>query len=221
VRGAQLLDWLASLPADERDAAVEERLGIGGQAPPSSPPGEHLIGYHASGVASIVRMLIEVPVGRGDVFIDLGAGLGKVVLLAGLLTDASARGIELQGTLVERAREAAAQLSVDARFEQGDAREANLDDGTIFFLYLPFTGPALADVLRRLHAIARRRAIVVCALAIDLERWAPWLQRRGGDSFWMAIYDSVVEGAIPRTIGQRSATLSAAADAIAFERGAI
>jgi SAM-dependent methyltransferase len=220
VRGAQWLDWLASLPADERDAAVEELLGIGGQAPPSTPPGEHLIGYHATGVAPIVRMLIEVPVGRGDVFIDLGAGLGKVVLLAAILTDASARGIELQGALVERAREAAAQLRVDVRFEQGDARELDLDDGTIFFLYLPFTGPALVDVLRRLHAIACRRAIVVCALAIDLERWAPWLQRRPGDSFWMAIYDSAVEGATPRVAGERSDILSAAADAIAFEREA-
>jgi protein-L-isoaspartate O-methyltransferase len=110
MRGADLLAWLASLPPGARDAAVEAHLGIDRGAS-SAPPGEHLVGYHASGVSAIVRALVEVPVTAGDVVVDLGAGLGKVVMLAHLLTGARAHGIELQPELVERARAAAARGS--------------------------------------------------------------------------------------------------------------
>jgi SAM-dependent methyltransferase len=198
VHPPDLLAWLASLPAGARDAAVEGRLGIGPPLPSSHSPGEDLIGYQPSGVASIVRALREVPVLAGDVVVDLGSGLGKVVLLARLLSGATARGIEVQAALVERAREAAQRLAVDVEFTAGDAREADLDDGSVFFLYTPFVGPVLAAVLARLHALARRRAIVVCALGIGLDRDAPWLARRPLDAFWLDVYDSVVPGVAPR-----------------------
>src|SRR4051812_42541976 len=57
VSSADLLPWLASLPPGARDRAVEEYLGIGGPAPPDAPAGEHLVGYHPSGVAAIVQAL--------------------------------------------------------------------------------------------------------------------------------------------------------------------
>lgn len=212
-----LLGWLASLPAPERDAAVEEYLGIR-DAPDSSTPGEHLVGHHASGVAPIVRMLMEVPVAADDVVVDLGAGLGKVVLLTRLLTGATARGIEIQPALVRRAREAATRCRAEVCFLEGDVRAADLEDGTVFFLYVPFTGPVLAEVLGRLRAVASRRAIVVCSLALDLEREAPWLDRRSLDSFWLAIYDSGEPRLPARRTRERSPMLGGAADVIAFER---
>jgi SAM-dependent methyltransferase len=214
---ADLLSWLASLPPGARDAAIEQRLGIGESAP-AIPPGEHLIGYHASGVAAIVRAFAEVPLVEDDVLVDLGSGLGKVVLLAALLTGATARGIELQPELVDRARACAARLGVDVRFSAGDVRDAHLDDGTVFFLYLPFTGPALSAVLDRLRAVAERKAIVVCALGVDLDH-ARWLARRDVDAFWLSIYDSRVPGVAPRRAGAPS-PLPPQAEVIALERAA-
>jgi SAM-dependent methyltransferase len=216
--GLDWLAWLASIPPAARDAAVDEYLGIAAPAPSSASPGEHLIGYHPSGVASIVRALIEAPVRVDDVVIDLGAGLGKVVLLAHLLTGATTRGIELQPALVERAREAARRLGASARFTHADVRDADLDDGTVFFLYLPFTGPALTRVLQRLHAIAKRRAIVVCSLGLDLDREASWLVRRPIDSFWLALYDSSVPRARRRSLPGLSPLAACFTDAIALER---
>ncbi len=216
--GVTLLDWLASLPPGERDAAVEDHLGIAAESPSSTPPGEHLIGYHASGVAPVVRMLMEVPVVADDVVVDLGAGLGKVVMLARLLTGATARGIELQPALVARAREAAARRGLDVGFTSGDVRDADLDDGTVFFLYVPFTGPVLAEVLRRLQAVASRRPIVVCSLGLELDREARWLVRRPVDAFWLTVYDSVTPGACPRSPRGESPVAGRAADDIAFER---
>jgi SAM-dependent methyltransferase len=200
----ELLRWLATVPPSERDRVLEERLGIVADSGSAAPPGDELIGYHPSGVAPIVRALAEVPVTEHDVFVDLGAGLGKVVLLAALLTGATARGIEIQPALVGRAREAAARLKLDVRFEVGDARDADLDDGTVFFLYLPFTGGVLSRMLDRLRTVAERRRIVVCALGIDLDR-TDWLARREVDEFWLAIYDSILPGApSPARIESRS-----------------
>jgi SAM-dependent methyltransferase len=214
MRAPEIIAWLASLPARERDAAIEEHLGIASPLPSSVPPGEHLIGYHASGVAAIVRAIVEVPVAADDVVVDLGAGLGKVVLLAHLLTGARARGIELQPALVARARAAASHLGVDVAFELGDARTADVDDGTVFFLYAPFTGPVLSRVVERLRAVADRHAIVVCALAVELNRDARWLVPRPIDSFWLSIYDSVVAGTPSRSLRQPP-SLGADADAVA------
>jgi len=199
MRGAELLAWLASVPRERRERAVDDLLGIDGPPPSASqPPGEHLLGYHASGVDPIVQAFTEAAVTKDDVVVDLGSGLGRVVMLAHLLTGAMARGVELQPALVDRARDAAQRLGIDVSFSCADARHADLGDGTVFFFYAPFTGPVLADVLRRLHAVAERRAIVVCALAIDLHRDAPWLVARPLDAFWLTIYDSVVQGVPPR-----------------------
>jgi SAM-dependent methyltransferase len=166
-------------------------------------------------------MLIEVPVVADDVVVDLGAGLGKVVLLARLLTGATAHGIELQPALVHRARQAAARHALDVRFSKGDARNAPLDDGTVFFMYLPFTGPVLSEVVGRLRTVATRRAIVVCSLGVDIDREAPWLCRRPLDSFWLAIYDSVTRDVPPRPRRDRSPLLGQAAETVAFERPAV
>jgi SAM-dependent methyltransferase len=154
----------------------------------SAPPGEHLIGYHAAGLDPIGRMLAEVQLSERDVFIDLGSGVGRVCIVVALSTTARVRGIELQTSLVERARADATRAGAIVAFENADARDANLSDGTVFFLYCPFTGPALARVLERLSEIDH--PIVVCALGIDLDH-APFLRRRPLDDFWLAIYDSV------------------------------
>jgi SAM-dependent methyltransferase len=193
-----LLQWLRTLRPERRDAAVESYLGIDAAAP-SAPPAEHLIGYHASSVAAVVRALFEVPVGPQDTVLDLGAGLGKFVMLARLLTGARVQGIEIQATLVERARSAAERLGLAVDFRLGDARHAEFGDATVFYLYAPFTGAALQAVLARLREHAKRRAIVVCALGLDLARDAPWLVARRLDSFWLELYDSRMPGIAPRT----------------------
>jgi SAM-dependent methyltransferase len=211
--GPELLEWLAGVAPGSRDAAVEAYLGI---ADPTSgaSPAEHLHGYQPSGLAAIVQTLAAVPVTEDDVVVDLGSGLGKFLLLTRLLTGARARGVEIQRDLVERARSAARRLGLHVDFVEADARDAALHDGTVFYLYLPFTGPALARMLERLRDVAERRPIVVCALGIDLDRQAPWLRARASDSFWLTIYDS---GPSPRSAAQPSLR-GRLVDAIAMER---
>jgi hypothetical protein len=220
MRGAELLDWLSALPVRARDRALEEYLGITGPAPVAPPLGPDSIGYHPSGVAAIVRALVDVPVQREDVLYDLGAGLGKVVLSAHLLTSVTARGIEVQPALVAQARAAAARLGVETQvqFAVGNARDADLDSGTVFYLYAPFTGATLSAVLARLERVATEHAIVVCALGVDLHRLAPWLVPRPSEAFWLTLYDSVVSGVAPRAAYTSAFAARPSTDIVTLER---
>ncbi len=194
--GEALLAHLAAFPPDARDAEVERLLGIADAD--FTPPAPDCLGYHPSGVAPVVRALIEAPVTEDDLFVDLGSGLGKAAMLARLISGARARGIELQAALVARARQVAVE---GVEFIHADVREAPLDEGTVFFLYNPFTGAVLHEVLARLRAVAQRHAIVVCALGINLERGTgSWLKPREVDAFWLQVFDSVVPGVPPRVV---------------------
>jgi hypothetical protein len=189
LRGEDLLAWLATIAPAERERSIERLLGIDDYPLEPSPLGAELVGYIPSGIASIVRATFDAPVTRRDVFVDLGAGLGKAAMVVHLLTGARVRGVEVQPNLVARARARADDLGLTGvSFVEADAREADLDDGTVFFLYLPFTGAVLRTVLERLHGIARRRDIVVCTLGLDLPK-SPWLTPRETDAFWLSIYD--------------------------------
>lgn len=212
LRGEALLAWIAAIDPSRRDAQMEKLFGL--DAPvDASPPGEDLVGYIPSGVAPIVRAIFDAPVTKDDVFVDLGSGLGKVAMLVHLLTGARTHGVEIQPALVARARTSAERLGLDGvSFEEGDARTAHLDDGTVFFLYAPFTGPALVATLARLREVATKRDIVVCALGIDL-RAPGWKPPRASDSFWLSIHDS---GRAPRA----SVVMPGFAESIARERRA-
>jgi hypothetical protein len=210
---------LGALPPNSRDRAIERYFGFPGISPCARPPGEHLIGYHASAVSTVVRLLVELPVTSDDHFVDLGSGLGKVVLLAHLLTGARSRGVELQADLCRQARAAAARLGIadHATFDHEDARSASLESGTVFFLYSPFDGPVLDSVLERLRAVASRRAIAVAAHGLDLTHRASWLSPRSTDAFWLTIYDSEVQGVRSR-LPRRPELSRRIAQAIAFEQ---
>jgi hypothetical protein len=62
------------------------------------------------------------------------------------------------------------------RFIRGDARAADFSDGTVFYLYTPFIGTILRDVLNSLRQEADRREIRICTFGpctrvVAEERW--------------------------------------------------
>jgi hypothetical protein len=160
--------------------------------------------------------VLDVPITQHDVFVDLGAGLGKATMMVHLLTGARARGVELQSTLASEASAQARELALDGvSFVESDALEADLDDATVVFLYLPFTGDVLARVLQRLEMVARRRQLVLCALGFDLR--VDWIAARPTDEFWLTIYDTRIAGATPRPL-RAPPPLGSLGEAIARER---
>ncbi|MEO7095048.1 MAG: methyltransferase domain-containing protein, partial [Polyangiales bacterium] len=126
LRGSALLDaLLAILPAD-REPWIDTVLGI-----PPPPPDRDLprgaVPYLPAGVDEIIALVREVPLRATDELVDLGSGLGRVLVLAHLLSGARAHGIELQAHLVERARATCAELRLSAvGFEQANAADTRL-----------------------------------------------------------------------------------------------
>ena len=100
---------------------------------------------------SRIALELIAQLNENDVFYDIGSGLGEVVILANLLSGAKAKGIEREPAYVDYARACARDLNVDVQFEAIDAREADFSDGTVFFLYTPFRGRMLEEVLARLR----------------------------------------------------------------------
>lgn len=205
----ELLCVLTALPPHQRDAELERLLGIS-EPVDRRPPGPDLVGYHPSGLVPVLTAILEARVGADDLFVDLGAGLGKVTTLVRLLTGARVRGIELQPELLARA----ARLE-GVELLHADAREAPLDDGTVFFLYNPFEGAALRVTLERLHRVAQHHAIVLCALGLTVNP-VPWLEPRPLEHFWLTVFDSVVPGIAPRR--QTAARLDPRVRQLADER---
>jgi hypothetical protein len=192
LRGPALVERLLSVPYRDRDVWTDELLGLPEPPPdiPDLPRGA--VPYLTAGVEEILTMVREAPLRSDDELVDLGSGLGRVVILAHLLSGARARGIEIQRPLVEGAIDCCRRLGLAGSlpFVHGDAAGVELD-GSVFFLYSPFNGETLTRVMRRLEAVARRRPIVVCAVGLEFptERW---LQPRRTSSLSLTLYDSRV-----------------------------
>src|SRR5262245_24997115 len=139
LRGPALLDAIAAVPADGRETWIDALLGID-ELPADAALPRGAVPYLPCGVDDIVAFVRELPLREEDVLVDLGSGLGRVAILAHLLTGARAHGIEIQDHLVASARRRARALGLDrVSFDRADVREAALD-GSVFFLYAPFNG---------------------------------------------------------------------------------
>lgn len=189
LRGAPLRERLLSVPARERDVWVDELLSLEQPPPDTAELPRGAVPYLPCGVEEILTMVRELPLRASDVLVDLGSGLGKVVLLAHLLTGARALGVEIQAPLVRSARERCTWLKLDAvSFVHANAIDVELD-ASVFFLYAPCNGQLLQAVLGRLEHVARRRAIAVCAVGLKLNELS-WLSPRLVPRGPVAIYDS-------------------------------
>lgn len=189
LRGHALADLIRDAPPRDRDTFVDEMLGFD-HIPGDSELPRGGTPYLPCGVEEILRMVREVPLRPTDTFVDLGSGVGRVAILAHLVSGARAGGIEIQRPLVGVARERVEALRLpDVTFVLGNVVDVELD-ANVFFLYSPFGGDMLRAVLAKLEALARTRAIVVCT--VDMELHAPWLVARRSTSLALTIYDSKI-----------------------------
>lgn len=189
LRGSALRDAVLAVPFCDRDAWIDELLGIEPPPPdiPDLPRGA--VPYLPCGVDEILAMVHELPVRPDDELVDLGSGLGRVAILAHLLSGARTHGIEIQAPLVDRARARCAALGLPAvSFTHGDAAGAALD-GSVFFLYAPFNGDLLARVVRQLERVAQRRPIALAAVGMELGD-VSWLTARTTSATTLALYES-------------------------------
>jgi hypothetical protein len=168
---------LLAVPSPDRDAWCDRVLGLDGipDDGPELPRGG--VPYLPCPVDALLRVVEHAAVAASDVFVDVGAGIGRATALVHLLTGARTIGLEIQPGLVLAARELAARMDLSrCTVVEGDAPELGdaIATGTVFLLYCPFGGARLGRMLDALETIARRRTIRVACVDLPLPA-CPWL----------------------------------------------
>jgi hypothetical protein len=162
---------------DALDELLAGVLRLPDPGPGSRPLEAEMVFYQPTPARHALDMLVRSRVGPRDVLVDLGSGLGHVPMLASLCTGARAIGVEWQPPHVDAARRAARGLKLERiEFLAQDARDAALSRGTVFFLYTPFLGTMLREVLDALRFEGMRRPIRVstfgpCTRIVGDEAW--------------------------------------------------
>ncbi len=189
------LDQLNGVGYDYLDVLVSDILQFDDPGEEVAPLAPEMVFYQPTPARHIFDLIRRAAFGEHDVLIDLGSGLGHVSLLTAICTPARCIGIELEAAYVAGARHSAQALNVtNATFVQQDVRSADFSTGTVFYLYTPFTGTILRDVLDMLKREAASREIRLCTLGpctpiVGKESWLTAIDSRDIDQ--VAIFRSL------------------------------
>ena len=156
---------------DADHGVTTEALVFLGELDPEAigPSLEHATHYEPTPVAQAEALLDLSPLApQSATLVDLGAGMGRVVMLAAHRPFRAVIGIEISPALVEIARENLASLrdprrvATDVKIARADAREYTFPRGDlVVFMYNPFRAPVMSAVLANLTAGDEPREIVL------------------------------------------------------------
>ena len=153
-----------------------------------------MVFFQATPVRCVLELVSRAQLTEADVFFDLGCGTGKVLMLAALLTQAAAVGVELEPAYCDFARARVEALGLSrVQLRNEDARQADLSEGSAFFLFHPFTGAILDAVLKRLRAQTEGKRIRLCTLgrctfAVAQETWLERVGTEELNEFELAVF---------------------------------
>ncbi len=121
-----------------------------------------MVFYQKTPARIIFELAENAFITEDDVFFDLGSGLGQAAILVNLLVGAKALGVEFEPAFCNYASDCATQLNLpNVSFINADARQADYGEGTVFFMYTPFKGEILQDVLALLRSQSLTRKIKI------------------------------------------------------------
>jgi hypothetical protein len=212
-RGAplrQTLEQLAGMPAasaqgramfgyDRLDRLVGGILDSDTIPEPRRAPEAGMILNQRTPARLVFELLHRAELGAEDCFFDIGAGTGHVATLVHLLSGAAARGVEFEPAFCEYAQARAAALNLtDIAFLNADARHADYAAGTIFYLFTPFEGAMLHEVLDRLRERARSGPIRLatygaCTGVVAQQEWVSAPSPAEPGSYRLALFSSLSE----------------------------
>jgi predicted RNA methylase len=179
---------------DNLDAFTNGLLLIG-PAPEETREREPEMIFYQPTPARIVLELVEnADFQPQDVFYDIGSGLGQVAILVHLLSGVRAKGVEFEPAYCDYARRCTEELNLSqVAFINADAREVDYGDGTVFFLYTPFEGKILEQVLERLRDASRTREIRLytygpCTLRVAQQDWLERVDQNGSEVYRLAAF---------------------------------
>ena len=156
---------------DAEHGVTTEALVFLGELDPDAigPALEHATHYEPAPVAQANALLDASPLApERATFVDLGAGMGRVVLLAARRAFRAVIGVEISPALVEIARENLAtvrdprRVARDVKVVRADAASYAFPRGDlVVFMYNPFRSPVLRAVLANLRGTVEEREVVL------------------------------------------------------------
>ena len=153
--------------------------------------------YYQKTPARIVFELIDKShFVKEDVFFDLGSGLGQVAILVNLLAGITVKGVEFEPAFCNYARDCAAGLNLyNVTFINTDARKADYSEGTIFFMFTPFEGEILQEVLEilRKESLLRKIKIITygpCTAQVALQSWLDFAAPKDDNIYKLGFFTS-------------------------------
>jgi len=171
------IDQSDTIGYDNLDVFINGLLG-GQPIPEAKTELEPEMVFYQKTPARIIFELADLAeIKQDDVFFDLGSGLGQVALLMNLISDVPAIGIEFEPAYCNYANACALQLNLaNVKFKNEDARKGDYALGTIFFMYTPFEGLILQNVLDILRQESQKRMIIIftygpCSPHVARQNW--------------------------------------------------
>jgi hypothetical protein len=155
-----------------------------------------MVFYQQTPVRIIFELAAKANLQPGDVFYDIGSGLGHVPILVNLLTGVLTKGVEFEPAYCNYATTCADELTLaDVHFINADARVMKYSDGTVFFLYTPFEGRMLDETLDRLHVISESRSIKLftygpCTLEVARRSWLTGTEDGNNNIYQLSAFSS-------------------------------
>jgi len=138
---------------------------------------QEMVFYQKTPARIVFELVEKAHLAKDDVFFDLGSGLGQAAILVNLLAGITAKGVEFEPAFCDYARACAAKFNLsNVTFINADARKADYSEGTIFFMYTPFKGEMLQEVLAvlRKESLLRKIKIITygpCTNEVALQSW--------------------------------------------------
>ncbi len=156
---------------DAEHGVTTEALVFLGELDPDAigPSLEYATHYEPAPIAQANALLDASPLPPElATFVDLGGGMGRVVLLAARRPFRAVIGVEISPALVEIARENLAtvrdplRVAPDVKIVGADASSYAFPRGDlVIFMYNPFRGPVLDRVLANVRTTAEVRNVVL------------------------------------------------------------
>jgi SAM-dependent methyltransferase len=143
----------------DHQVTTEALIFLGQLVPEALGPSlEYATHYEPTPVEHVVTLLDAIPISlERATFVDLGCGMGRVVMLATHRPFQQVVGVEFSPALCEIAREnlaaydSALRRCRDARIVCADAKNFALPRGDlVIYMYNPFRGPVMQTIVDRL-----------------------------------------------------------------------
>jgi hypothetical protein len=169
---------------DNLDAFINGLLAYHSIPEPTLDRAPEMVFYQQTPARIILELTEMAQLRPDDVFFDIGSGLGQVAILINLISKATTYGIEYEPAYCNYAKVCASQLNLlNVHFINIDARKGDYSEGTVFFIYTPFEGSMLNDMLLILQKESQNRPIRVFTYgpcSSQLTRYT-WLTCVNGD----------------------------------------